>query len=166
MQSMCSRLKFSFPAREWDCVITSYSVKGRQSSWFVCSKTWSNCVGCNVSEIFSSPRCNTQLFHLYFFNNRDCKYNNVSVTSSYYYLLVALFEPVCSMKKYSCVGLFVGASTHLVQVYLCGWWDHAVTASGDEYLLRNLSSFNFFGKKRKQATLVLIIPQEAFPGGR
>ena len=46
-----------------------------------------NCVGCNVSEMFSSTKCNPQLFHLYFFNSRDCKYNNVSVGSSYYYLL-------------------------------------------------------------------------------
>ena len=71
----------------------------------------------------------------------------------------------CSRKKYSCVGLFVGASTHMVQVYFCGWWDHAITASGDEYFARNWSSFNFFGKKAKQVTLVLIVLQEALPGG-
>ena len=38
--------------------------------------------------MFSSPKCNLQLFHHYFFNNRNCKYNNVSVSSSYYYLLL------------------------------------------------------------------------------
>ena len=72
----------------------------------------------------------------------------------------------CSMKKHSCVGLFVGASTHMVQVYFCRRWDHAVTASGDEYFARNWSSFNFFGKKTKQVTLVLIVLQETLPGGR
>ena len=72
----------------------------------------------------------------------------------------------CSMKKYSYVGLFVGVSTHMVQVYFCGWRDHAVTASGDEYFSRNWSSFSFFGKKTKQVTLVLIVLQEALPGGR
>ena len=60
----------------------------------------------------------------------------------------------------------VSASTHMVQDYFCGWWDHAVTASGDEYFSRNCSSFNFFGKKAKQVTLVLIVLQEALPGGR
>ena len=79
---------FSVPAKEWDRVTISYSVKGRQSSWFVWTKTWSNRVGCSVSEMFSSPKCNPQLLHLYLFNNRDCKYNNVSVSSSYYYLLL------------------------------------------------------------------------------
>ena len=38
--------------------------------------------------MFSSPKCNPQLFHLYFFNDRDCKYNNVSVSNSYYYFLL------------------------------------------------------------------------------
>ena len=34
-------------------------------------------------------------------------------------LCVAVFHTVCSMKKYWCVGLFVGASTYIVQVYFC-----------------------------------------------
>ena len=117
----------------------------------------------NVSEMFSSPK----LFHLYFFNNTDRKYN-VSVSSSYCFL-VALFHTVCNMTKYSCVGLFLGASTCIAEVCFCGWWDHAVTVSGDEYFARNWSSFNLFEKtkqKQKQVTLVVIIPQEAFPGGR
>ena len=67
-----SGLQFSFPAKEWDCVTNSESVKSRKSSWFVCNKTWSNRVSCNVSEMFSSPKCNPQLFHLYLFNNTDC----------------------------------------------------------------------------------------------
>ena len=54
-------------------------------------QTCSSRVGGNVSEIFSSPKCNPQLFHPYFFNNRDCKYNNVNVSRSYYYLHLALF---------------------------------------------------------------------------
>ena len=61
---------FSVPAKEWDRVTISYSVKGRQNSWFVWTKTWSNRVGCSVSEMFSSPKCNPQLLHLYFFNDR------------------------------------------------------------------------------------------------
>ena len=40
-------------------------------------------------------------------------------------------------------------------IWFCGWWDHAVTASGDEYFARNWSSFNFFGKKAKQSLLFL-----------
>ena len=43
-------------------------------------------MGCSVSEMFSSPKCNPQLFHLYFFNDRDCKYNNVTVSNLYYFL--------------------------------------------------------------------------------
>ena len=41
MQFMCFR-PLVFPAKEWDRVTISYSVKGRQCSWFVCTKTWSN----------------------------------------------------------------------------------------------------------------------------
>ena len=70
---VCQAFSFSCPAKEWDRVTISYSVKGRQSSWFVCTKTWSNRVGCSVSEMFSSLKCIPQLFHLYFFNDRDCK---------------------------------------------------------------------------------------------
>ena len=76
-------LVFSVPAKEWDRVTMSYSVKGRQNSWFVWTKTWSNRVSCSVSEMFSSPKCNLQLLHLYL-----RKYNNVSVSISYYYLLL------------------------------------------------------------------------------
>ena len=63
----------------------------------------------------------------------------------------------------------------MVQVYFCGWWDHAVTACGDEYFARNWSSFIFLiyifvlfccWKKAKQVTFVLIVLQEALPGGR
>ena len=106
----------------------------------------------NVSEIFSSPKCNPQLFHLYFFNSTDRKYN-VSVSSSYCFL-VALFHIVCNMTKYSCVGLFLGASTCIVEVCFCGWWDHAVAVSGDEYFARNWSSFNLFGKNKNRSLLL------------
>ena len=75
----------------------------------------------------------------------------VSTTTSVSAVRVIIF--FCSIKKYSCVGLFVGASTDLVQVYFCGGWDHAVTASRDEYFARNWSSFCFFGQKTKHVIM-------------
>ena len=65
-----------------------------------CTKTSRNRVGCNVSEMFCSPECSPQLFHLYLFISRDCKYNNVSVSRSCCYLLlqheeVLVCRPLC-----------------------------------------------------------------------
>ena len=153
-------LQFFFPAKEWDCVTAWKTGKALELSaprldliaWVA---MYLKCFPVPNATHSSST-----------FNNRDFKYNNVSVSSSYYYLLVVLFHTVCSMKKYSCVCLFVGAATNTVQVCFCVWWDHAVTTSEDKYFARNLSFFNFFAKKRKPVTLVLIIPQEAFPVGR
>ena len=70
---------FSVPAKEWDCVTISYSVKGRQSSCLNQDLKQSR----GSSQMFSSPKCNPpQFFHLYFFNDRDC------VSNSYDYLLL------------------------------------------------------------------------------
>ena len=139
-------LQFSFPAKEWDRVTTSYSVKGKQSSWFVCNKTWSNRVGCNDLKCFPVPNA-THNSSTFIYSTTE----NASTATSVSAVRIIIF--FCSMNKYSCVGLFVGAATHTVQVYFCGWWDHAVTASGNEYCVWNLIFFNFFEKKNKQVTL-------------
>ena len=65
---------------------------------------------------------------------------------------------------------FVGASTHTVQVYFCGWWDHVVTASGNEYCAWNLIIIifliQFLWKEKQTGHSFLIVVQEALPGGR
>ena len=53
--------------------------------------------------MFSSRKCNPQLFHLYFFNDRDCKYNNVSVNNSYYYLLLQHEEILVCRSLRGCI---------------------------------------------------------------
>ena len=62
--------------------------------------------------MFSSLKCIPQLFHLYFFNDRDCKYNNVSVSNSYYYLLLQHEEILVCRPLRGCIhsygsGLFL-----------------------------------------------------------
>ena len=62
--------------------------------------------------MFSSPKCNPQLFHLYLFNDRDCKYNNVSVSNSYYYFLLQHEEMLVCRLLRGCIhsygsGLFL-----------------------------------------------------------
>ena len=78
----------------------------------------------------------------------SCTFICASTTTSVSAFRIIIF--FCSMKKYSCVGLFVGASTHMVQVYFCGYWDHAVIASVDEYFARNWSSLPFFFQKESK----------------
>ena len=61
---------------------------------------------------FSSPKCNPQFFHLYFFNDRDCKYNNVSVSNSYYYPILQHEEILVCRPLRGCIhsygsGLFL-----------------------------------------------------------
>ena len=87
-------------------------------------------------------------------NSSTFIYSTTQIASTKSVSAVRIIIFFCSMNKYLCVGFFVGASTHMVQVYFCGWWDHAVTASGDEYCAWNFSIFNFFKKKeRKKVTL-------------
>ena len=53
--------------------------------------------------MFSSPKCNPQLFHLYLFNFRDCKYNNASVGRSYCYLLLQHEETLVCRPLRGCI---------------------------------------------------------------
>ena len=108
---------FSVPAKEWDRVTLRYNVKGWQSSRFICTKTWSNRVDCNVSEMFSSPKFNPQLFHLYFFNDRYCKSaQNVRLIclnkfTIYICVCVCLFMHLC---VYKCVLGVIGKTLNEV----------------------------------------------------
>ena len=53
--------------------------------------------------MFSSPKCNPQLFHLYLFISRDCKYNNASVGRSYCYLLLQHEETLVCRPLRGCI---------------------------------------------------------------
>ena len=69
---------------------------------FVCTKTWSNRVGCSVSKMFSSPKCNP---HLSTFISSTTEIASTKTSVSVIRRIIFF----CSMKKYSCVGLFMGA---------------------------------------------------------
>ena len=126
----------------------------RQAKLLICNR-----VGCSVSEMFSSPKCNPQLFHLYFFNDRDCKYNNVSVSNSYYYLLLQHEEIFVCRPRRGCIHSHAsGLLLWMMRPRCHRKWRRA--------FCKKLEFSQSFGKKAKQVTLVLIVLQEALPGGR
>ena len=74
MQSLCSRPSVFLSRQKNETVITSYSVKGRQSSWFVCTKTWSGlqCIW-NVFQSQMQPTALPPLFLLQILLNKKQK---------------------------------------------------------------------------------------------
>ena len=80
-----------------------------------------------------------------------------STTTSVSAIRIIIF--FCSIKKYSCVGLFVGASTHMV-LWMMRPRCHR---KWRRVFCEKLEFFQFFWKESKTVTLVLIVLLE---GGR
>ena len=103
--------------------------------------------------MFSSPKCNPQLFHLYFFNrNRNCKYNNVSVRSSYYYLLLQHEEILMCRSFRGCIHSY-GSGLFLCMMRPCCHrkWRRVFCEKLEFFVwLFLVCFFRFFGKKTKK----------------
>ena len=80
---------------------------------------------------------------------QDRKNGSIDKKETYNYLLIVFILTLYSLQKNT---RFVDRVEQKVTTNPTNW--------------RNWSSFNFFGKKAKQVTLVLIVLQEALPGGR
>ena len=127
-------------------------------------QTCSSRVGCNVSEIFSSPKCNPQIFPPYFFNNRDCKYNNVNVSRSYYYLHLALFYSLQHEEILVCRPLR-GCMHPLILFRSTSANDETMLSSQVETsILRETGVLSVSLEREQNRSVFSHLSQEAFPG--